>query len=164
MFSQYLAHQPWPRGRSRSRRGPQGQHLAARARVGRRALEPLRPECSPLCVSALLTPTCPLTAAPTHLPSQYPGQRRRRQGRLRARCHPQGDDDLQPRVRRCTPKWLLFCQPPLTRTCSLTVPPHPSLAVSGTTTSETRAPPLSRPSSRRRRSPISSAPPPLRVR
>jgi hypothetical protein len=43
-------------------------------------------------------------------------------------------------------------------------PPHPSLAVSEATTSETRAPPRSPPSSRRRRSPTSSAPPPQSVR
>ena len=38
--------------------------------------------------------------------------------------------------------------------------PHSSLAVSGATTSELRAPPRSPPSSRRRRSPPSGAPPP----
>ena len=31
---------------------------------------------------------------------QYLAQHNRRQGRLRARSHPQGDDDLLPRVRR----------------------------------------------------------------
>jgi hypothetical protein len=39
-------------------------------------------------------------------------------------------------------------------------PPHPSLAVSETTSSETRVPPCSPPSSRRRRSPALGAPPP----
>ena len=55
---------------------------------------------------------------------------------------------------------LRLCQRVLTRTCPLTVPPHPFLAASEATASETRAPPRSLPSSRRRRFPTSSAPPP----
>ena len=46
--SQHLVQRPWPQRRSRSRRGPQGQHHAAIAQVGRMALKPA-PECSPLC-------------------------------------------------------------------------------------------------------------------
>ena len=63
-----------------------------------------------------------------------------------------------------SPERLLLCQRPLTRTCPLTVPPHPSLAESGLTTSQTRVPPRWLPSSRRRRSPRSGASPPDSVR
>jgi hypothetical protein len=70
--SQDRAKQLWPQGRSRSRRGSQGQHFAARARVRRRALEPLRPSAR-LSVSAPVDtptlspfPSCPsLTASRT---------------------------------------------------------------------------------------------------
>ena len=58
-----------------------------------------------------------------------------------------------------TPECPLSCQRLLTRACS-----HPSRAVSGTMASETRAPPRSLLSSRRQRSPTSSAPPPQSVR
>jgi hypothetical protein len=60
------------------------------------------------------------------------------------------------------PPWrvLGFCQRPLTRLLSHRFPPCPSLTVSEPTTSEPRAPLRSPPSSRRRRSPIWSAPPP----
>ena len=44
---------------------------------------------------------------------QYRGQCHRSRGHLRARCHPQGDYDLQPQVRR-RPMGSLLCQRPLT--------------------------------------------------
>jgi len=80
-----------------------------------------------------------------------------RRGRLRARRHPQGDAVHQPGV-RAAPRVFAFVSMPIdTPTLSLS-PPHPSLAVSEATTSKTRAPPRSLPSSRRRRSPTWSAP------
>ena len=53
-----------------------------------------------------------------------------------------------------------FTSAPLNTAALSPSPPHPSLAVSGETKSGPRAPPRSLPSSRRRRSPTSSAPPP----
>jgi len=50
-------------------------------------------------VSAPADTHLPSHCAPTH-PSQYREQPHRRRGRLCARCHPQGDDDRQPQVRR----------------------------------------------------------------
>ena len=49
--------------------------------------------------------SAPLTLLPSHRSNlthalQYRAQQDQRQGRLRARGHPQGDDDLQPQVRR----------------------------------------------------------------
>ena len=55
-------------------------------------------------------------------------------------------------------------QRPLTHLLSHRSHPAPSLAVSGATTSEPRAPPCSPPSSRRRRSPNWGKPPPQSVR
>ena len=43
---------------------------------------------------------CPLTVPPPPPPAQYRGQPHRSRGRLRARCHPQKNYDLQPPVRR----------------------------------------------------------------
>ena len=156
--------------------------------------------------------SAPLPLLPSHRSNlthalQYWVQQDRRQGRLRARSHPQGDDDLQPQVRRHPIVVFLFCQPPLTRLLShlshpaprlqywgqqhrsrgrlrarrhpqgdadhhpgvshrprlfafvsapidtptlSPSPSHLSLAVSRATASETRAPPRSQPSSRRR--------------
>ena len=63
---------------------------------------PLGTQTSPRVFAIVSAPAdthLPSHCAPTH-PLQYPAQRHRRRGRRRARSHPQGDDDLQPRVRR----------------------------------------------------------------
>jgi len=59
----------------------------------------IAPECSLSCQRPL---TCLLLSHHPHPTprSQSPKQRHRRQGRLRARRHPQGDADHQPGVRR----------------------------------------------------------------
>ena len=81
------------------------------------------------CAAAPSSLLCqrPLTLLPSHRSNlthalQYWVQQDRRQGRLRARSHPQGDDDLQPQVRRHPIVVFLFCQRPLTRLLSHTVP------------------------------------------
>jgi hypothetical protein len=115
------------------------------------------PKCLPFCQR-------PLTRLLSHYPhptprSQSPRQHNRRPGRLRARCRPQGDEDHPSRV-RCCPIVFAFvhCQRPLTHAPAISLPP--SLTVSDSMTSEPRAPPRSPPSSRIRRSPTWSAPPP----
>ena len=68
-------------------------------------LEPA-PECLLLCQRPL---TCLLSHRPRSAsPLQYRLQRDRRRGRHRARCRPQGDEDLQPGVRR-RPQSVCFC-------------------------------------------------------
>jgi len=62
-------------------------------------------------------------------------------------------------VRR-RPRTFAFLSGPIDTPTLSPSPPHPSLAVSDTTTSEIRVPPRSPPSSRRRRSPTWGAPPP----
>ena len=64
---------------------------------------------------------------------------------------------------RRRPRVFLWCQHPMILTLALP-PPHPLLAVSGATSSETRVPPRLRQSSKRRESPSLSAPPPDSVR
>ena len=111
------------------------------------------PERSLLC-------QCPLTRLLSHRSHpaprlQYWGQQHRGRGRLRARRHPQGDADHHPGVSH-RPRLFAFVSAPTLSPSPL----HPSLAVSETISSETRAPLRSPPSSRRRRSPTWSAPPP----
>ena len=79
--------------RSCSRGGPEGQLDAAVAGVGLLALEPA--PCSPFCQRPLTR----LLSRRSHR-SQSRIQQHGRQGRLRARCRPQGDEDDRPQVRR----------------------------------------------------------------
>ena len=62
--SQSVRQPPRPRGRARSCRGPQGQHHAAKAQVGRMTLKPA-PGRSLFCQR-------PLTLLPSHRPQPYP--------------------------------------------------------------------------------------------
>jgi len=116
------------------------------------------PECSLSC-------QCPLTRLLSHYPHPTPRSQSRRQlhrrpGCLRACCRPQGDEDHQSLVRR-HPRVFTVLSAPIDTLATLSPSPLlPSSAVSGTTRSEIKAPPRSPPSSRRRRSPIWSAPPP----
>ena len=109
---------------------------------------------------------CALSLCPTHIPfAQYRAQLHQRRGRLRARCRPQGDADYHPKVGRHPIHIVLdFLSAPVDHLLSHRSHPAPSLAVSGATTSEPRAPPCSPPSSRRRRSPNWGKPPPQSVR
>ena len=56
----------------------------------------------------------PSYSAPGTHPSQYRNKLHRRRGRLRARGHPQGDDDLRPQVRR-RPMVFAFLSAPVDR-------------------------------------------------
>ena len=66
------------------------------------------PECS---LSRQRPLTCLLTLPPP-IPLQSRGKQHRAQGRLRARCYPQGDTDHQPRVRR-RPRVFAFVSAPI---------------------------------------------------
>jgi len=98
-------------------------------------------KCAAAPVSAFLsmpidTPT--LSLSPPHTPrSQSARQHDRRPRRLRARCHPQGDDDHPSRV-RCCPIVFAFvhCQRPLTLCHS---PPIAAWATTSSAASTTMA-------------------------
>ena len=81
-----------------------------------------------------------------------------RHGRLRARSHPQQDEDHQTRVRR-RPRVFAFVSTPIDTPTLSPSPSCPSLAVLGAPTLEQRAPLRSPPSSRRRGSPSWGKPP-----
>jgi hypothetical protein len=121
---QSRAQQSRSRRRSRACRGSQGQLDAAIAQVSRPPLEPA-PECSHFCQRPLTR----LLSRSTHLahPLQSRWQRDRRQGRLGARCHPQGDADHQAQVRR-HPRVFAFVSAPHDKAASSHHPrsaPHP---------------------------------------
>ena len=144
------------RGSLRARRHSQGDddlqpQVCRRPRVFAFVSAPIdMPTLSPF-------PSCPSLA-------QFLQQWHRSQGRLCARCHPQGDADHRPEVRR-PPSVRFYVNAHFTRLYSLSpFTSCPSLAVSDTTTLELRAPLRSPPSSRRRRSLTSSAPLPHSVR
>ena len=129
---QYQQQRDRSRGRLRARCRPQGD-ADHHPGVSRRPME-----CSLSC-------QCPLPrllSRSTHLahPLQSLGQRDRRQGRLGARCHPQGDADHKSQVRR-RPIVFAFLSAPVD---TLALSPYLStlllvlITVFGATTSPTR--------------------------
>jgi hypothetical protein len=133
-LTRLLSHHPHPTPRSHSlaenRIGDQGASALV-AILKETQITNLECAAAPEC---LLFCQCPLTRLLSHHPhptsrSQSRSQLDRRPGRLRARCHPQRDDDHPSRV-RCCPIVFAFvhCQHPLTL-------PLPTFAAWATTSS-----------------------------
>ena len=129
--SQSLVEQTPPWGRSRSRRGPEGQLRAAITSVRHPRSSPCPRgfafASAPIDTPILsLFPSCPV--------SQARGQQYRSRGRLRARCRPQGDEDRRAQVRLAPPECVFaFMSTPVEH--FLTPASTPVLAVCGATTS-----------------------------
>ena len=138
--SQSLVEQTPPWGRSRSRRGPEGQLRAAITSVRHPRSSPCPRgfafASAPIDTPILsLFPSCPV--------SQARGQQYRSRGRLRARCRPQGDEDRRAQVRLAPPECVFaFMSTPVEH--FLAPASTPVLAVCGATRSVQKEQLLSR--------------------